>query len=787
MDKVLENESYSVLTETPLSEVSGPGLLTHDEVDIPSRLDDQGPGDTFEWTNRLIDWSAFVTPGSNGISFGPAAALRFSWSNLLHDMMKWPMHRDIMSRYYGFNYKSIKIRITLSNPKNLVGGAMLGWFPYVDYFDESPQGTMETWFADTRSEYALYNSTDSQLMLYGSSQDVQITIPWTFKFPMIQCDWQRKLAENSQNSRPPYGSPLFYIKQLGSVEAVTDLASDAYLRYYVEFEDLKYFGPQNVYVAQSGAGAVMASAAIGAAAEEGLSYLSNKIAEAASGSNDFPVPKPGNFDNPQAVQMSYFGDTTSVDFPQTRPVFKDGLPSPNNAPMPSIRSYLEKPFLIGTTQTSLSYDFISVNPSRPMDENSSCNYMTYFSMLSRYWRGGINYHFVIAGHPLVETELTVFVAYDSPQALTPTTFNDAATHRVVRSGSYGLDVTFPYLNIKDYMHNVDPLVPFQRRDSVGRLYFRLRVIGTMMDKEPTIPMFIFASAAPDFKFYQPYPPGFYNAKETTPLGRPSAVVDEKKKMKFIAQVGLPFRDEVEVANLRAVSLPDPNIMMSIDNILDLMKIWSRALPFFDYDNGGDEEPILNATIGFQSPAWFPPVDRAREYDGDNSWYFTNDYVSMLSILFLYWRGTIGVKVASTTESTAEGYMYVSLGGIDGDAQRSKAHFPFTLTEDDLPANANFGTGCVATPRQLQPVLEISVPYRGNNIWSTVIWNGYGRGVSQYEDFHPAGVHTNINLYNESKVLTDSMYRKVDEDFALCVPSTLPPPAFWLNRGFAEDD
>lgn len=779
----MENETYAVETATPLSEVTGPGLLTRDVVDTPPRDDEQGLGDTFDWTKRLVDWSALTHPGPDGISFGPAAPASYIYSHLIQDMLKWQMHKLVSVRYYGFSYKAIKIRVTLSNPKNLVGGAAVGWFPYVDYYDESPVGTVDVWMADVKSQYALINSTDSQLLLYGSAQDIQLTIPWTFKFPMFTMDWQRKLSETSQETRPPHGSPILYVTQLaGGPTAVSDLATNAYLRIYAEFEDLKYYGPQNAFVSQSGAGATMAAAAVGAAAETGLSYFASKIAEA-SGAEEYSTPKTGNFDNPQAVQMSYFGDTTSIEYPQTRPIFKNGLPPPSVATLPSIHEFLAKPFLIGTSKTSADYQPIQVNPTKTLGLPSSCNYMSYFAMLSRYWRGGINFHFVVAGHPLVETELTIFADYDDRKGYANSTFDDAATHRTIRSGAYSLDTHFPYLNTRDYMDVVDPCAPNEETTySVGTLYFRLRVVGTMLDIEPDIPVFIFASAAEDFKFYQPYPPGFYNTRELEE-------VNDLSVSQFVSQVGLPFRDEKEVADLRGVSIPDPKIIVPVESLTDLMKIWSRALPFSDYDNSGDEEPILDAKVGFQSPAWFPPVDRARDYTGDNSWYVTADYVSMISILFLYWRGTMGFKVIASVLTETDGYMYVSLAGVNGDSGRSQVHTPFTQAENDLPDHANFATGTVATATRLQPVLEASIPYRGTNVWSNVIWNSYGRGVTTGTDPQPLGVRTNVQLFasQAQKLLGDSMYRKIDDDFALCVPSTLPPPAFWLARGFSVTD
>lgn len=791
MEDVFENESYGAKTTTNLSEVVGPGLLTEDRMDSPPRLDDQGPGDTFTWSSRLIDLTALKFGGVNGVPFGPADATKHIYFNVLDTMKSWPMHSSVKDRYYGFSYDSIKFRVTLSNPKNLVGACVAGWFPYVDYFDESPLGTFDTWVGNREMQTTLINSTDSQLMLYGSAQDVQVTVPWSFKFPMFTTQWQRELNESSQDGRPPHGAPIFYVTQIGyGPSAVSELASTAYLRVYAEFVGLKYFGPQDMYVAQSGVEAVLPAAALGAAAETGLSYLTDQIISAAGG-DDFSSAKPGNFDNPQAVQMSYFGDTTSVDYPQTRPIFKDGLPSPANTPDESIASYISKPFLAEVFKNEDSYSFLYLDPTGISgNKMSACNYLNYFAMMSRYWRGGMELTFVIPSHPLVETELTVCVDYDSTLPVTALSFDNRATHRSVRSGSYSVCVPIPFLNVSDYRPVFDYFERPERAvlPPIARIAYRLRVIGTMLDIEPDIQILVFANASKDFCFYQPYPPGLYNVSEFVPIPREAKEkIKERVSLKgkrFIAQVGLPFGDETERADMRAVSLPDPGILVPIRKMSDFMKIWSRAVPFSDYTTGpGAREPIADASIGFNSPVWFPPIDWARDVESDNSWYFTNDYVAMISCLYLYWRGTMGYKIiASSTRDVAD-YMFVSLTGINRNEYRAKTHSPFGESINNLPADSNFGTGCVATPVALQPVLEVSIPYRGSNVWGNVIWTSYTRGVARVGDLPPSGVVTGIQLVDDNN-LYDTMFRKIDDDFALCVPSTLPPPTLWLKRGFS---
>ena len=202
-----------------------------------------------------------------------------------------------------------------------------------------------------------------------------------------------------------------------------------------------------------------------------------------------------------------------------------------------------------------------------------------------------------------------------------------------------------------------------------------------------------------------------------------------------------------------------------------MKIWSRSVSFFDYNNT-TEEPIPEPGVGLSSPCWFPPVDRSRNLAADNSWYCTQDYVSYLSHLFLYWRGSIATKVAvSKNRSTTATFVYASLSHSSFHTQ---SRTPWSFAPSDLPPNANFGVGAVATPVDLQPVFEVSVPYRGYTVWGYTIINAYSRGVGRLDDLQPPLARNNIETVNSSDVLADSTYRKVDSDFAFCLESTLPP-------------
>lgn len=790
------NEIDGVQTESSLSSWVGPDSLTSPMCVMPPRgQDDQTPFDDFAWTSRLQNLTQVA--GLSPWLAGPASA-QYGYINILNWLKSWNAWSQVKPYFYGFNYSSINCRVTISNPKGMAGAMIFGWFPYVDYYDEGVVGTIDVWMASDFNTATLINSSDSQLVLFGNDQDISFSIPWTFKYPLLPNTWIAEMDEaGSQNGRPPYGSPVFYWKILDSA-FVNTVTSPAQVEVYVEYKDMHFYGPgyySELTEAQSGVEGVMAGALVGAAADMATSFIHENVVNPVYDEimNMGSDPQPGNYDNPQAVQMSYFGDTTSVSYPQTRPIFKDGIPRPTNEDIPKIHDYLMRPQYIGKFGNGDGeVDFLACPGMFTNDyQTSRANYFRYFAMISRYWRGTMNFHFIIAGHQFVETRFNATVMYEGTAIVMPAniTFQNFATHRSISSGGKHIIVPVPYLSNMDYtpIFDGDGAPPAWSYHAWVRA--SIEVINTMLDVVPVITCHVFVSAGPDFRFYQPYPCGLYNTAELVP---PS--VSNKKKDKIVKrnrkeitslQVGLPFLDEIELAQTRAVTTPDPGTMVTIESVVDMMKIWSRAIPFYDY-NPLNEEPIPDPKVGLTSPCWFPPVDRARNEGADNSWFITNDYVAYFSILFLYWRGTIGAKVGiASNRGVADNYVYVAMTGNEDSLTRKRAHCPFTYSDQNLPPNCNFGTGAVATPATMQPIIEVSIPYRGVNTWSYTILNAYGRGVIRNDDRASASVTTNIILQVPDGDLADAMFRKVDSDFALCVESTLPPYAFWSTRGVSQ--
>lgn len=782
-----ENQQVSVTSKSDLSTWTGPGVLTKpDAVHRVRQDDDPVEFDTFDWTERMFRLGSSAS--TQNIPVGPGTPT-FGYFDLPSILQQWIPYRDIQHKYYGFSYDSLEIRVTLSNPKNIVGGVHVGWMPYVDFFDENIVGTVDVWNLDELHQSVMINSSSqTQLMLFGNAQDVQFTIPWQFKYPLLP-NWSFNL-----NERPPYGTPIVWWRQAPASAYVTSVLVPSVATMFCTVKGMKFYGPglsigeeksssKERTVFQSGLEggmALLAEAGGVLVADKALSALNDMLTSDSAptqGVNLDDEASTGNFDSPTSVQMSYFGDMASTKVSGLKSIFNPLQPDATSAPTEA-SEYLNRPQFIGHTTTSVQSIVIRGNPMFPITDTivspDKGTYFKYFSMVNRYWRGTLMLHAIIAGHPMVEVRVSASVSYpDQAFPIESTDFENFATYKGAFNGSKHLVFPMPFLSPHDYIPVVDTLneILHESRDKLFScmLHFRVEIVSTMLDVMPTIPVYFYMAAGPDFRFYQPYAPGLQNLEEEVTT----------------LQVALPL--DPEIASVRGATIPDPGILPAFNDMFDYMHLWSRALPFFDYRNGTDQEPILDASVGYSSPCWFPPVDRARDQAANNSWYFTLDYLSYFSILFLYWRGSISTKVAIATSDIRgvdSKYVYVTLGDPVG-FSRAKVHCPFPVSPSTLPPNSNFGNGTIATPSDLQPVMEATIAYRGCNTFEYTIVNANYRGqmFSSGYGVPSASVKTNVLLNNQSTdMLADAMFRKAGQDFVLGVQSTLPPPMFWILRG-----
>lgn len=803
---LIENTNPKFSTSSDLSEWVGPQTLTAPPAVIPRSVGETVEPDHLDWTERLLSLDQLVLGNDAGISIGPLS--NSAWSARLNELFRLQLLQYSLSKYRAFSYDSVDVRFTMNDPKNLMGGVIFGWSPYVDYYDEDPPFIDDVLSGDDILWTGLVNGPYSQLALFGMSNDVSFKIPWTYKFSCYLSEWiTLEHSGTGQDARPPWGAPLIWMKMLDS-SYVTTIQNPAKVRIFCKFNGLKFYGPNesvgDVLFAhpQSGLETVVAAEIASVAA----SALGSAV-----GMGDAMYPTDNSvsatYEAPQAVQMAFFGDTTSVTFPPTSPIFS-AYSAPSDVPIPSVLEILKRPQLIAISSDQV---INLVNNPVAFRENTVDKFTTYFkwfAALNRFWRGTINFHVVVAGHAMVQQQLVVTVTYPGfilREANVPST---NVVHSTSFSGSKNVLVPCPFLDPRDYMPIYDKYpsdLPPQQHLSTTKIKLHLRIMSTMLDVTPTPIFYVFASAGDDFAFYQPSPPGLYRIADlvskdekkktpSTPLPKTlvTSTSTKKKVIRATLQIGLPMSEQVETVRSRHKSTADPGIMVNMETLYDYMKLWSRCVPFYDYDNGGDQEPIPDADVGFKSVTWYPPVDRSRDLDSNNSWYFTLDYVAYLAQMFLYYRGGIGFKIGLATKNAIrpqDGYAYISLSDPVA-SYRQQSYCPFGFESEQLPPQCNFGAGTVVTPINMQPVMDLTIPYRGTNVWSYCINNANYRGIVYNTtsglafDTPNAAVDHNIVLQDPmDDKLADAMFRKIDTDFALALEIPLPPPTMWLAKGF----
>jgi hypothetical protein len=810
MDRVENTNSDNDTKSSNLSSWTGPVART-DESNQMVRNDNLAPFDSIDWAARLFS-VAEVISGPFGIQVGPTLVPASRNSFPINGLFA---NSDILAyacKKYAFcSWDAIDVRFTVSDPKNLVGGMFLGWWPYADWYNMTAKENMNTIMDSDLLVQGLINGPYSHFMLYGMSEDVEISIPWSFKYPVL--DTYRLFILSASNQANYYGMPVLWWYQADHSAYVTSVTNPALLNIFVKFRNLRWFGPTND-ADITPPGAFKVSPQSGLVAEAGLALAAAGVAAVTENIVDTFVPKediseyaePGTFDLPQAVQMAYFGDTTSCGFPNTAPIFKTSK-SANYGSTPTVLEMLQRPQYIATIRTDTDDALIGNDPmSFQWDEGlgagtryNKATYFRFFGMLNRYWRGTVICDIVVAGHPMIQVQLDARVSYPRYTSnVDGTVMSQIFRHLSTFPGSKMVSVPLPYLTKSDYMSINDEFPGSDVRPlmSTTQLSVSARIVSTMLDVAPTIPVYLFMRAAPDFAFYQPYPCGLYRVNELSVESQQKRAVKRSSKGKRKAkapgpvdlQVFLPF-DSPEIAQSRYSVTSDPGTMINLPTVYDYMKIWSRAIPFKEYD---DNEPVPDANVGFKSASWFPPKVGALDEDSLNSWYQTVDYIALLSTPFMYYQGEIAFKISVCTDSEVRdqgSYVYAALAGPEN-VGRQETHTEFQYSDAQVPPNSNFGTGTVITPQSLQPILEGTIPYRGTNVWSFTNNSLYYRGPgasppwdTSADGYEPgnADVLHNIVL-NDDIVLADAMFRKIGKDFVLGLETILPPPTMWIAKG-----
>lgn len=749
--------------------------------------------DEIDWSNRLFSLIAPYT-STEFYSVGPSLGSKYLFQPL--DVVKTSdPFQKALALYAGFSYDSIEVTMSLSNPKGITGGSHVGFYPFVPWFQTTNLATELTRHdLNDMTRQRLWLSPVSQLLTYGEGEDVKFSIPWTFPTAFLP---SAPFINGTQSVLTTYGEPIVYFWQLVA-NYVSSVSKPAQLRVFLQFKGVKFYGPWKHVPAgassvklykQSGlesAAAVGAALLVEKAVETGVSLVSDFAGkftqDGKSSSTDVDA-----YEAPISVQQAYVGDSTAVGAPPTQPIFSSYL---EKGSQHEILEYLKRPQYIGTVVTGLSdASLFYANPTNPVPNkysgpDLSCTYFRWFSQAAQYWRGTINFHFVVLGHPMVEVSHQLTVAYPNVGNLAPVNTPDTASYSVLRgmtSGVAHIVVPMPNLSPMDHipvMDNVktlnDVLIRSYSESIVGA---KFTVVSTMLNVDPTITVAVYMSAGDDFEFYQPYAIGLNNVDTVESLGF----------SRMEKQVQLP--SNTSIFDSRALSSPPTHTLPAMETVEHFMSIWAKALPYRTYDGHDEPYPVM-ANAG--SPVSWPPANGSAAWtlNVNNSWYNTCDFVALYSSHFLYYRGSLGCKVILSDKTAAStAYCYVGLSPAMLD-YRQKVNNPYTSDPlTTLPVDANFANGLVVTPSLKQPVLDVTIPFRSPLIWSPVCHDSFIVGSLMDNIFGNIAravgnpIVTNVLLQVFEDDLQDVLYRKAGSDYFLALEGLLPPAPLWMARGW----
>lgn len=784
MEKVENGLVVTQVTQTDLSDWSGaPVEFCELPVDALEIGDDRVVVDYMDYALRGYDLLS-EGYGINYLAYGPASS-PLKLYHLTKLMQNSVTFNNMLKFFEGVAYDTVEFRLTTSNPKGLAGGFICGIYPHVPWSDQPFSNITSHYELNAMTRQHLMLAPQSQLMAFGEAKDVVFDVPWQYNVPYLPREYILKQDDSSSTKNLWPGTPVLFIVDVGS-NFVSSQALPAQIKVFVRFKNLRFSGPSVIdptllafddLESQSGMEPLGMMAMAGleqAATKAGQEILNTFIPseqEPSVNTND-----KGTYEDPQGVQMSYIGDSTKVGPPSTTPIFRKW----GNTPDPrKIMDLISQPQYLQTIDTGVDKTLYS-NPTAPRQSSDitgsdqCCTYLRFFSQFANYWRGTLIFDFVIMGHPMVEVAYSFQVLYPPWSTTLTTTYSENSILKGICSGVYRVQVPMPFMSLRDHLpivdaHGTSTAVILNQSSSM--LKFRADVVSTALDQAPIIPIAIFIRAGPDFNYLQPMAVGLGYVAENNLLA-----VDDFLDLE--AQCGLP--EASEVFQTRARVIKPTNQMFPIESFYDIMSIWSRALPYKSYDT--NDEPVIDIVQSVY-PYWYPMNDASASYtlDVNNSWWVTNDYVSLLSSMFLYYKGSLGFKIL-TNSAAGGGYRYLTLSsGFD---YRQQGHNPFTST-GTLPPKSNFGFGSVATIQNIQPVLELTVPLRASFEWSftnplqTVSFiDGFLDDVTSF-----GSISTNTILHTAGSNLKDMLYRKCGPDFALAVRTLLPPPTLWMAKGY----
>lgn len=772
--------------------------------------EDKAVADSHQITERMFDLLADV------YSFPKGRDLPTNDNIHVYRPLRLLMGRvlvPLMAQYAAFAYDSLTVRFSVSDPKAIAGGCMVGHYLSRDWRglgNDSP-GSYESEYnsifsLNNMSKAWLVNFNNTHFMPYGMSNDVQITIPWAFMSTQVFRDHYFSPSLHDDGSYMNLvGEPILFVRTLASYN-VSSVIFPPKLRIFVKFNNLRFLYPNylegfrlpestvsvdekakvrkkmrsSTYEPQSGMEPVM----LGLAAEAIASAGAEVVDSALSPIREYLAPEEdsGTYERPTAVQLSFAGDTTSMFPPSTSPIFSavgdSGEPH-------AIIDFLKQPQLIDviTTHNTTVREYYSrpTNPTgAPRSSSPTCTWFNWFGQCATYWRGTLYFDFIIAGHPTIEVAYNLVLQYPNSRYwnVASGSFSETGTLTGLCKGPTRITVPMPFASTVDKVpiYTINNNVPVSWTPAA--VAFQAQVISTMLDDLPPIPIYVFIRAGEDFSFYWPQPPGLWNCETDSMLRK------KKKSAPISAQISIPI--EPIVFETRAKSQgPLPQEHHPICYVEDFFRYWARCLPF--RGTQGNDEPIPDAAY-MGNPGIYVRDSAAWTVDVNNSWMICQDYLSLYSSMFLYYKGSIGIKALAVPRVQEDAQPYVYLALNPPKANNYVTHNPFTSNPNVVPVKANLGVGSVVTPAYAQPVVEATIPMMFATSWAPVCpaidviaseWDGDPRS-SIYE--FPS-VSTNLALWDhQTGDLMDSLFRKGGQDYIVRCPCLIPPPFLWMARG-----
>lgn len=800
----LEAPAPNQITRSIVSDWVGDPVL-RSETDLDAlNLEDKVTFDTHQLTERMFDLLDAYDPGPISLT---ATVDFYRPLKLLLGRVLLPL----LKTYAAVAYDSIDLTFSVSDPKCLVGGLHVGCTPYTAWQRYASEVSLkDLWNLSPQMRSNLLLSPNVTAIYYGESADVKMNIPWQFNTAYLNRDDLYRIESHVRQM--VVGEPLVFVVPMDSYY-VTDIANPPVLRIFTKFNNLRYANPSYLESFdfqmgtietdfQSGLEPLMVGLAVETAIAAGVEVVSNLAGTPTV--EETGESKSGTYEEPTSVSLSYIGDSTSMSPPQVTPTFSTFSGSPSRH---QIIEFLKRPQFVGTFNASAIAHALYANPMDPLLNaaglgNDVVTYFNWFGQCAQYWRGTLVFDVVIMGHPLVEVAYNFSLAYPQTEDYFNASgqFSEAGTLSGICKGVTRIRIPMPYGTKYDqtplmdtFVGNLDKI----RYTIPSVCFFTFHVLSTMLNVVPIIPAAVYVSALDDFTFSWPRPPGLFGTSQVIPrpLTDRSALIEKsiaengyvddltelqigEYAVETDFQIGIPV-DPILFETRAKTQAPSPNFH-PIVYVEDFFRYWCRCLPYNTVDGTNDEPEPKIQVASYPS---FISSDEAATWtlNVNNSWYVCQDYMSLFSAHFMYFKGSIGMKIVMIPDlpDTAP-YRYVALKPPGG---RTDVHNPFTISSLYVPENANFGVGAVITPSSKQPLLEYTHPYTHPIEWYPTFYRNTVVSSRNVDDvFHQYSIDSNVVLQEPLGDLLDSLCRKAGADYALAIETTVPPSTLWLHRG-----